>query len=135
MIGLDTNVLLRAILSDDGSQSHLAQRLIDEAAASGTPVLINLIVLVEALWTLRRVYRFGRAEPLEVARELLDTSTITLEREALVTSAVASCEATRADLPDALIGLVNREAGCVATYTFDAPALALPDFAAVPSRS
>jgi predicted nucleic-acid-binding protein len=127
--------LLRAVLRDDGSQSFLAQRLTDEAATKGTPVLINLIVLVEALWTLRRVCRFDRAQILDLARELLNTSTITLERHALVASAVASCGATRADLPDALIGLVNREAGCAATYSFDAGVLALPHFAAVPSHS
>ena len=52
MIGLDTNVLLRAVTRDDPVHSPLARTLIG-ALDEARPGYINIVVLVEFSWSLR----------------------------------------------------------------------------------
>ena len=50
MIGLDTNVLLRAILGDDKIWSAKAEKFLVENCTVQNPGYINGIVLAEAFW-------------------------------------------------------------------------------------
>lgn len=132
MIGVDTNVLLRVILNDDTGQSYRARRLLADAEAAGEPVLVNVLVLAETVWTLRRRYRFARDQLLDVVDTLARTSSFVLDRPAAVEEALSICRANRVDLPDALSAVLNRDSGCSTTYTFDKDASALPAYSSVP---
>ncbi|HEY5794829.1 MAG TPA: type II toxin-antitoxin system VapC family toxin [Bosea sp. (in: a-proteobacteria)] len=117
MIGLDSNVLLRAVLSDDPVQSPSANALIATLSAD-RPGYINLVVLAEFTWTLRRK---GKAKPQEIAAvvtTLLRSSAYVFEAPELVVRAVELSEHGYG-FNDALIGVVNRHAGCIETATFD----------------
>ena len=50
MIGIDTNVLLRALLDDDPATTPARWGHQGRSASEG-PILINPIVLAEAAWT------------------------------------------------------------------------------------
>jgi len=131
MIGVDSNVLLRILLDDDAGQARRARRLAVEAAAAGG-LFVNLLVLAETVWTLRRSYRYSRAQLLDVVSDLAGTSGVTLADHAAVTEALTICNTSPADFPDALISALNTRAGCATTYTFDRNAAALPGYASVP---
>jgi predicted nucleic acid-binding protein len=53
MLGIDTNVVIRLIISDDAEQTRRARKLIEQALKSDEPVLVSLLVLLESEWVLR----------------------------------------------------------------------------------
>ncbi len=132
MIGIDTNVLLRAILDDDPSQSSAAKALIEAAKAAGETIRVDRLVLAEAVWTLARRYRYTREQLVEVVEALSAVPELRLEDGRAVAEALAVFRDGRLDFADALIGVLNRRAGCAATYTFDRGAAGSPDYAPVP---
>jgi len=62
VIGLDTHALLRLLTDDDAAQAELVRNRLAALDATPESVLLNNVVLVETLWTLRRLYDFERSE-------------------------------------------------------------------------
>ncbi|HEX8373926.1 MAG TPA: PIN domain-containing protein, partial [Geminicoccaceae bacterium] len=112
MIGIDTNVLLRATLDDDPAQSPAAKGLIEAAKAAGDAIRIDRLVLAEALWTLARRYRYTREQLVEVVEALSAAPELRLEGDRAINDALAVFRDGRLDFADALIGVLNRRAGC-----------------------
>ena len=56
MIGVDTNVLVRIFASDDAQQAASAVRVIDESGPD--QIFVNVVVLAEFAWTMRRAYKW-----------------------------------------------------------------------------
>ncbi len=131
MLGLDTNVLVRYLVRDDQLQFEKARRLIKRESDKGEPVLINLLVLLEAEWVLRTRYELSKAEILSAFSALLDVADLTLEDEPSVEHALYSWRDSGADFADCLIEARNLRVGCEATATFDTKALKLAGFISV----
>lgn len=74
MIALDTNVLLRLLLSDDAAQSRKARQEIEAVEAQGQAILLNDIVIAEAVWTLRGKYDTAKPDLLRMLRAMFDTA-------------------------------------------------------------
>lgn len=132
MIGIDTNVLLRAVLDDDPEQSPAARSLIEAAKAAGEAIRVDRLVLAEAAWTLARRYRYTREQLVEVVEALLAVPELRLEDGRAVADALAVFGGDGLDFADALISVCNRRAGCTTTYTFDRGAAASSGYAPVP---
>jgi predicted nucleic-acid-binding protein len=128
MIGLETNVLVRYLVRDDRPQFERAKQLINREVGAGNPVLVSLLVLMEAEWILRSRYALAKPEILGAFSSLLDTADIRLEDEASVEQAVYEWKDSAADFADCLIGARNRRLGCRATATFDVRVLKLAGF-------
>lgn len=126
MIALDTNVLLRLLLDDDATQSRKARREVEAVEAAGEQVMLNDIVLAEAVWTLRGKYDTGKQELLLVLRGLFDTASFAFESRPVLINALAMYENSAADFPDCLIAAKNAAAGCGHTATFDRAMRGLP---------
>lgn len=131
MLGVDTNVLIRYLTRDDQSQYEKARRLIDCEVSNDEPVLVSMLVLLEAEWVLRSRYELVKAEIIAAFSALLDTSELTFEDEPSVESAIYSWKDSTADFADCLIEARNRRLGCRATATFDGRALKLAGFVPV----
>jgi predicted nucleic-acid-binding protein len=127
MIGVDTNVLLRALTGDDAVRSPAAARLI-ESFTPQMPGYLNLVVIVEAVWTFKRKYRASREDVLTVVETLLESASWVLADRDAVTSALEIARGSDLDFPDALIAALNLRAGCMTTLTFDAKAAQHPLF-------
>lgn len=123
MIGLDTNILLRATLNDDPVQSKAAQRLL-RSLGEKQPGLVNLPVLLEFFWVLRSRYKLPKARLAAVMRDLLGVEHIEFEALEVAGKALATYEAGIADFADMIIALRNRELGAASTFTFDRDAVA-----------
>ncbi|MFL6194816.1 MAG: PIN domain-containing protein [Thermoanaerobaculia bacterium] len=120
MRGLDTNILLRAILEDDPEQSPIAARILTEAQERGERLHVSVTVLCELLWTLRgRPYRFDRAALADLLDSLLTDELFEIQDRDLVVGALNDFRQGRADFADYLIGWQDRKAGCLETLTFD----------------
>ena len=126
MIGLDTNALIRLLTQDDPVRAaRVAQRLepFDKLPES---VLLNNVVLIETVWTLRRVYGFDRQAMQELLAQLLSAQTFGFENRDVVSQATALFNSTSADFSDCLIAAQNAHLGCTLTLTFDKAMSKLP---------
>lgn len=126
MIGLDTNALLRLLTDDDAVQAALVRKRLAALDAMPESVLLNNVVLVETLWTLRRAYGFERSELQSLLEQLLSASTFCFENREVVTQATKLFQTSAADFSDCLIAAQNIALGCVATVTFDQAMAGLP---------
>jgi predicted nucleic-acid-binding protein len=86
VIGLDTNVLARYYIRDEGDAEALKQR---EAARrlmeSGRPLMVCKTVLLELEWVMRGYYQFSTAEIAAVMNHLLASPQVTVEdRDSIV---------------------------------------------------
>ena len=102
MIGLDTNILARYYIQDEGDaetrvQREAAKKLIE----SGKPLMVCKTVLLELEWVMRGFYEFTSAQVTQVFYHLLALPQVTIEDRPLVQKAIAQYEAGL-DFADAL---------------------------------
>lgn len=126
MIAIDTNVLLRLVLDDDVEQNIIARREIEAAVAAGDDILINDVVLAEALWTLRRTYGISKGDLVVTLRTMMGMESFCFESGANLAEALRLFEGFGADFADCLIVAKNNAAGCRATLSFDSQFRGLP---------
>lgn len=117
VIGVDTDVLVRWLVADDADQYALAASVISEAATD--EIYISLIVLIELTWVLTRTYKYPREDVLAMVENLLDMREIVLPDRGLALEAVGFSREHGCEFADALLGVLNRDAGCSTTATFD----------------
>ena len=119
MIGLDTNALLRLLTEDDAAQAAVVRKRLAALDAKPESVMLNNTVLVETIWTLRRLYNFERGELQNLLEQLLSASTFCFENREVVAQASALFQSSSADFSDCLIVAQNMALGCETTVTFD----------------
>ncbi len=118
MIGLDTNIILRAVLNDDATQSTLAQSFmkgLDEQQKG----YISLAVSLELYWVLERRYKLSRQKIGETFGNLLKVRWLEFESFDALVRALDRYKSNNIDLSDALIAEHNLSKGCRRTVTFD----------------
>lgn len=118
MIGLDTNVLARYLVEEDGADSatdrqRQAARVLIE---SGQPLFLPKTVALELEWVLRGYYGFAAEQVLLVFDHLLAHSCLTTEDRPALEQAVAGLRAGL-DFADALHHASCR--GCDTLASFD----------------
>ena len=133
MIGIDTNVLVRAVVADDAPQAALAARFL-RARDEANPAFINPVVAAEFVWVLRAVYRMPRHVIVDILRSMIESAAYAFGEREAVLRAFRDYESGVGDFTDRLIAEVNYSHGCTATVTFDAEAAKIPPFAPMPSR-
>lgn len=120
LIGIDTNVLLRALLQDDPVQAELAADVFRELGG-GVRAFITQVTLVETYWVLARARKFPKGRCLEVMQRLVETESLEFEDGEAVVRAL-DLAASGADFADALIQGSMELFGVEETVTFDARA-------------
>ena len=128
MIGVDTNVLVRYLTQDDPVQSPRARHIIEQRLTVDRPGFISLVTIAETVWVLGRSYAMSPAAIAAIVQDLLRSTTLIVQNEREVFTALFTFESGAASFSDALIAALGRWAGCSATLTFDRKAAArLPD--------
>ncbi len=117
MMGLDTNVLVRAATNDDAVHSPKARAII-AGLTPGDPAVINAVVLVEFAWTMRG-YGYRRNEIVAAIEKMLQSPCYVAPNRGAINAALVRCQSEGLDFADALIGELSLEAGCGATLTLD----------------
>lgn len=77
-ISADTNVLVRAVLQDDESQSRAAVKVLEAASL----IAISLPCLCELVWVLLRGARLSKEEVAAAIQALIDTRNVSMNRPA-----------------------------------------------------
>ena len=114
MIGVDTNILVRAILDDDPKQSPLARRTIENAR----DIIVPITVLIELAWVLKSV-GWNRQQIHQALTTLALQPTVHLDRVVEVQTALDDFKAGPADLADYLALHQARSLGARKLLTFD----------------
>ena len=118
MLGLDTNILARYYVREDGSaltqaQQQAAKRIVER----GEKLFVAKTVLLELEWVLRGVYGKTSKDTCRVFDHLLSLSHIEIEDRTTVELALGSLR-QGLDFADALHHASSR--GCDTFVTFDA---------------
>src|SRR5436309_2086172 len=101
MIGVDTNVLVRAVLEDHPKESAIAKKLLHKLAES-KKLFISSYALLEMVWVLK-VKGCSRRGIYEALLDLLDSSGIVVGNRAVIISALERYINGKADFGDYLI--------------------------------
>ena len=117
MIGLDTNVLLRALVDIEHPHHHPATELLADLT-DDRPGFITQVTLVELYWVLARTLRIDQRSCLELIRGLVETSSLEFDDGEGVVRALSLAE-EGADFPDALIHAGMELFGVAEAVTFD----------------
>ena len=84
MLGIDTNVLVRFLVRDEGIQFEKARRLIKREVAAGRRVFVSQLVLLETEWVLRNRYAVPKNQVVEAISGVLDSTDVQFEDEPAV---------------------------------------------------
>ncbi len=87
--------------------------------AKDTPGFIGLVVLVETVWVLQRLYRASAEEIRETVTDLLGSRNIVVENRDVVTRALALSRQNSCGFADAIIAASAFNAGCDKVISFD----------------
>jgi predicted nucleic-acid-binding protein len=118
-ITADTNVLVRAVVADDPSQSDVAIA----ALRGAEQIAVALPALCEFVWVLRRVYAFSVADIVAAIRALMAAGNVSLDRAAAEVG-LLQLEAG-GDFADAVIAHEGQWLGGDTFLSFDRKAVAL----------
>lgn len=127
MKALDTNILLRYLIRDDQKQATLAKAFIQQCTAEDR-ALINFVTLNEMVWALRKVYGYGKSLIADTIEKILETEQLRVENADVAVAALLLYRRYNVDFADALIGVINTQAGYPKTATFDKKAAQLTEF-------
>jgi predicted nucleic-acid-binding protein len=117
-LGIDANVLLRALLDDSPEESALARAFL-ERLDTNRRGYVGVTALLEVFWVLNRRNKIPRERVAAAFDQLLTLEHVELEDFDCVGRAIASYADDGVDFPDALLAERNRQGGCTSTMTFD----------------
>ena len=117
LTGIDTNVLLRALLQDDPVQSPVAAKIMLSFTPEN-PGFVTQVALVETYWMLSRSVKLPHHECLRIMRALILTDSLEFDDGEGVMRALLLAEGG-ADFADALIQGAMELFGANRTVTFD----------------
>ena len=117
MIGLDTNVVLRALVGDDPVQT-LKARAVLNGLSPERPGYLSLVVIVEMEWVMRSSMKMPREAIAKGIGSLLQLPVLRIQNFDQVALAMQSY-GNGADLADALIADLGAAEGCDRVLTFD----------------
>lgn len=119
MAFLDTNVLVRYLVQDDGPQAALAKKLIVAALRAGETLFIPITVMLELEWVLRSNFGFAKEQIVNTLSSLLASAELSFESETAAEVALALYQRNTADFADCVHIALAHAAGESPLWTFD----------------
>jgi predicted nucleic-acid-binding protein len=116
MIGLDTNVLARYYVEDQGDAESMRQRVAARGLIeSGNALMVCKTVVLEFEWVLRGYYGYSRRQIVAVLSHLLSLPHVTIEDRLMVERSVERFE-SGFDFADVLHHASYRDCKEVASF-------------------
>lgn len=113
MIIIDTNPLLRLVLSDNKTQHDEVVKLLKK-----NEVLVIAQVIFEMEYVLRKVYKVPKREICECLEKLLTTKGMLVEEKQVLSTSIKLFVEKNVDLVDAYLWVRARELGTT-VFSFD----------------
>ena len=119
MPSLDTNVLVRLLVSDDTRQASQAKALLERATRNGESLFIPLTVVLELEWVLRSTYQYAKQQVLATLAAMLESREFEFQDEAALEQALHYYRRERVDFAECLHLGCAAAAGQLPLMTFD----------------
>ena len=123
MIGIDTNIIVRALLRDDEAMYQRVVALLSRVIP-GDPLIVNSVVVAETLWVLERRAKIDRRRARRGLLDFLHSEQIAVSSANPLRKWAETLESRHRDYSDVIIAQINLEIGCSHTLTLDAKAAA-----------
>lgn len=133
MIALDTNVLVRYLVQDDGKQAQAARDLI-ETLGPGRSGFVSREVILELVWVLGGSYGLSRDRIATTLENLVGSEELLVEAAEDVVRAANAMRHGGAEFSDRMILAAANRLGADAVYTFDQDFAQLPKVAVIQTR-
>ena len=116
---IDTSVILRLLVKDDEEKCNACARLIREAKHTGIILYIFPITILEIVWVLERIYKYGKKEIREIVEAILNTPELKCELENVFRKALEIYEEKNIKFADAVLGYWSLDKGIRTVFTYD----------------
>ena len=126
MPALDTNVLVRYVVRDDGTQLAAAKRLIKQCIENGQTLFVPATVVLELEWVLRSNFGCTKDEVIQVLSSLFSAAELSFESEHALEVALQLYREGSADFADCVHVALAVRAGEQPLWTFDRRAARIP---------
>jgi len=126
MAALDTNVLVRYLISDDKKQFKIAKEFIESNASEGK-LFVPISVVIELEWVLRSLYDQDKDTMLQLFGHLLEASELNFHEEPSLEIALSLYSENNTDFTDCLHTACAFTYGYTPLMTFDRKASRLDD--------
>ena len=128
MKGVDTNILVRFLTSDDEIQTKKVYKIFKDTEIEKKQLFVSLLVVLELIWVLESAYNISRNEVLESINDLISMPILKFESFSTLQQFINVAKGSSYDLSDVLIAYSAKFQGCESTLTFDKKASKLPIF-------
>jgi predicted nucleic-acid-binding protein len=123
VIGVDTNILVRWLISPDQADLASSEAELEKVAAvvnaEGVSLFVNVVVMAEAAWIMEKKLELDRDVVSSVISRLLLAENIILGNDPEMRAALLLFTSSNIGFADCLIAKLNLAAGCGHTLTFD----------------
>ncbi len=116
---IDTSVLLRFLTSNSLEKKEKFKRLIKDADREKSILFIPLMVVIELVYVLEKIYRLPKEDVREKVESIEALSVIEIESEDVVLEALRIYIEEDLKFGDAMILAKSRTSGIKPVYTFD----------------
>jgi predicted nucleic-acid-binding protein len=138
VIGVDTNILVRWLISPDQADLATRDAELEQVAAvvdaEDAALFVNVVVIAETAWIMETKLELGRDLVSAVIGRLLLAENITLGNDLEMRAALLLYKSSNIGFADCLVAKLNLAAGCVHTLTFDRKASRTAGFRHVDDR-
>jgi len=117
---VDTNVILRFLTGDPPDMAQSATRLFQAVEDGHVTLIVDDIVIAEAVWVLESFYNHPVTDIATVLRDFLLQDGIQAEDKVTLLQALTLYETKHIDFTDALIAARMQERGVERIFSFDA---------------
>jgi len=114
-IAIDTNIFVRVFVDDNARQHAQAVKLVETHGQ----VFIGTVVMVEAVWTLKKVFKLQKSNLVQFVNAVLEGDSFILEQREIIEAAMFAYADGNADFSDYVILESSRNKGVGRFYTFD----------------
>ena len=116
---IDTSVILRLLVKDDGIKRKAVERLLKEAINKGEALYVLPVALMETVFVLEKVYKIDRKKIREMLEAILNTPVLRFEMGDIFRKAIKVYEEKNVKFADAVMGYWGLEKGFSTVYTYD----------------
>ena len=116
---VDASVLLRFLIKDDDMKARAVEKLLLTGHGKGTVLHILPVTMLEIVWVLEKVYKFGKKEVRELAEAIINTPQLKVEMGNVFLKALKAYEEKNIKFADAVMAYWGLERKISIAYTYD----------------
>ncbi|MBI5971032.1 MAG: PIN domain-containing protein [Deltaproteobacteria bacterium] len=116
---VDTSVIMRILVKDDGKKRSASEDLIKNAKENGIALYVLPVAILEVVWVLEKIYKCGKREIREIVEAIINTPELRCELDGVFLSAIRDYHEKNIKFADAVMTHWGLDNGIVAVFTYD----------------